>query len=78
MSFRTTTAIDHVEDDSFAAEGYDAGDWAEVSVPGHWVLQGHGSPISASVRCSARRWSRGWGPTTTRTSSGRARCSRER
>ncbi|OLZ67474.1 beta-galactosidase [Streptomyces sp. IMTB 2501] len=33
------------EDDSFAAEGYDAGDWAEIAVPGHWVLQGHGSPI---------------------------------
>ncbi|KUN89763.1 beta-galactosidase [Streptomyces bungoensis] len=32
------------EDDSFAAQGYDAGDWAEVPVPGHWVLQGHGSP----------------------------------
>ncbi|AEY92481.1 beta-galactosidase [Streptomyces hygroscopicus subsp. jinggangensis 5008] len=32
------------QDDSFAAPGYDAGDWAEVSVPGHWVLQGHGSP----------------------------------
>ncbi|WP_217236787.1 glycoside hydrolase family 2 TIM barrel-domain containing protein [Streptomyces sp. AC555_RSS877] len=88
MSFRTTTAIDYVEDvspgsgalpprawysssdatslslngswrlrvsatadaedDSFAGEGYDAGDWAEVSVPGHWVLQGDGafgSPI---------------------------------
>ncbi|MFD3497161.1 glycoside hydrolase family 2 TIM barrel-domain containing protein [Streptomyces sp. NPDC058678] len=88
MSFRTTTAIDYVEDvspgsgalpprawysssdatslslngswrlrvsatadaedDSFAEEGYDAGDWAEVTVPGHWVLQGDGafgSPI---------------------------------
>lgn len=33
------------EDDSFAEQGYDAGDWAEVSVPGHWVLQGHGAPI---------------------------------
>ncbi|WP_369173327.1 glycoside hydrolase family 2 TIM barrel-domain containing protein [Streptomyces sp. R28] len=36
------------EDDSFAEEGYDAGDWAEVTVPGHWVLQGDGafgSPI---------------------------------
>ncbi|MET7703098.1 glycoside hydrolase family 2 TIM barrel-domain containing protein [Streptomyces sp. NPDC005485] len=33
------------EDDSFADEGYDAGDWAEVAVPGHWVLQGHGAPI---------------------------------
>ncbi|MFI2432873.1 glycoside hydrolase family 2 TIM barrel-domain containing protein [Streptomyces sp. NPDC018693] len=85
MSFRTTTAIDYVEDvspgsgalpprawyassdatslslngswrfrlsgtadaedDSFAADGFDAGDWSEVTVPGHWVLQGHGSPI---------------------------------
>ncbi|MFF1658468.1 glycoside hydrolase family 2 TIM barrel-domain containing protein [Streptomyces sp. NPDC058255] len=83
MSFRTTTAIDYVEDvspgsralpprawyarsdamslslngswrlrvsatadaedDSFAEEGYDAGDWPEVTVPGHWVLQGGGS-----------------------------------
>ncbi|WP_225095685.1 glycoside hydrolase family 2 TIM barrel-domain containing protein, partial [Streptomyces sp. CoH27] len=42
--FRLTQTAD-AEDDSFAAEGYDAGDWAEVSVPGHWVLQGHGSPI---------------------------------
>ncbi|MEU9212581.1 glycoside hydrolase family 2 TIM barrel-domain containing protein [Streptomyces sp. NPDC048415] len=33
------------EDDSFAAEGFDAGDWADITVPGHWVLQGHGSPI---------------------------------
>jgi beta-galactosidase len=31
------------EDDSFAAEGYDAGDWAAVTVPGHWVLQGDGA-----------------------------------
>lgn len=41
---RVSPTID-AEDDSFAGEGYDAGDWAEVSVPGHWVLQGHGSPI---------------------------------
>ncbi|MFD1541507.1 glycoside hydrolase family 2 TIM barrel-domain containing protein [Nonomuraea guangzhouensis] len=33
------------EDDSFAEPGYEAGNWAEVTVPGHWVLQGHGSPI---------------------------------
>lgn len=33
------------EDDAFAAPGYDTGDWAEVTVPGHWVLQGHGAPI---------------------------------
>ncbi|MEV0481051.1 glycoside hydrolase family 2 TIM barrel-domain containing protein [Streptomyces sp. NPDC050508] len=39
------SATADAEDDSFAAEGYDAGDWAEVTVPGHWVLQGHGSPI---------------------------------
>ncbi|MGV9629706.1 glycoside hydrolase family 2 TIM barrel-domain containing protein [Streptomyces sp. NPDC003487] len=32
-------------DDSFAEPGYDAGDWVEVTVPGHWVLQGHGAPI---------------------------------
>ncbi|MEU6847178.1 glycoside hydrolase family 2 TIM barrel-domain containing protein [Streptomyces sp. NPDC046716] len=30
-------------DASFAAEGYDAGDWPEVRVPGHWVLQGDGA-----------------------------------
>ncbi|GHE01265.1 glycoside hydrolase family 2 TIM barrel-domain containing protein [Streptomyces alanosinicus] len=33
------------EDDSFAAPGYDAGAWARIQVPGHWGLQGHGSPI---------------------------------
>ncbi|MER5911065.1 glycoside hydrolase family 2 TIM barrel-domain containing protein [Streptomyces sp. NPDC001982] len=83
MSFRTTTAIDYIEDvspgsgalpprawyassdaktlslngswrlrlsatadaedDAFAQPGYDAAGWAEVSVPGHWVLQGSGS-----------------------------------
>ncbi|MEW2079363.1 glycoside hydrolase family 2 TIM barrel-domain containing protein [Streptomyces sp. NPDC013433] len=39
------SATADAEDDSFAAPGYDAGDWAEVTVPGHWVLQGHGAPI---------------------------------
>ncbi|WP_427919250.1 glycoside hydrolase family 2 TIM barrel-domain containing protein [Streptomyces sp. cg40] len=39
------SATADAEDDSFAEEGHDAGDWAEVTVPGHWVLQGHGSPI---------------------------------
>ncbi|MFI6012074.1 glycoside hydrolase family 2 TIM barrel-domain containing protein [Streptomyces sp. NPDC051243] len=42
------SATADAEDDSFAAQGYDAGDWAEVTVPGHWVLQGDGafgSPI---------------------------------
>ncbi|GGU86663.1 beta-galactosidase [Streptomyces filipinensis] len=42
--FRLSPTAD-AEDDSFAEEGYDAGGWAEVQVPGHWVLQGHGSPI---------------------------------
>ncbi|MGW7408208.1 glycoside hydrolase family 2 TIM barrel-domain containing protein [Streptomyces sp. NPDC054833] len=39
------SATADAEDDSFAEPGFDSGDWAEVSVPGHWVLQGHGSPI---------------------------------
>ncbi|QTE01753.1 glycoside hydrolase family 2 TIM barrel-domain containing protein [Streptomyces cyanogenus] len=42
--FRLSDTAD-AEDDSFAARGYDAGDWAQVTVPGHWVLQGHGSPV---------------------------------
>ncbi|MFB7245800.1 glycoside hydrolase family 2 TIM barrel-domain containing protein [Streptomyces populi] len=42
--FRLSPAAD-TEDDSFAAEGYEPGGWAEVQVPGHWVMQGHGSPI---------------------------------
>ncbi|MFJ8540016.1 glycoside hydrolase family 2 TIM barrel-domain containing protein [Streptomyces sp. NPDC093591] len=45
--FRLSATAD-AEDDSFAQQGYDAGDWAEVTVPGHWVLQGDGafgSPI---------------------------------
>ncbi|MGW7419001.1 glycoside hydrolase family 2 TIM barrel-domain containing protein [Streptomyces sp. NPDC054813] len=42
--FRLSPTAD-AEDDAFAEPGYDAGGWAEVSVPGHWVLQGHGAPI---------------------------------
>ncbi|MFH9352350.1 glycoside hydrolase family 2 TIM barrel-domain containing protein [Kitasatospora sp. NPDC017646] len=30
-------------DESFAEPGFDAADWAEVTVPGHWVLQGDGA-----------------------------------
>ncbi|MBC9726563.1 glycoside hydrolase family 2 TIM barrel-domain containing protein [Streptomyces sp. TRM68367] len=40
--FRLSPTAD-AEDDAFAAPGYDAGDWAEVAVPGHWVLQGDGA-----------------------------------
>ncbi|MGC5567177.1 glycoside hydrolase family 2 TIM barrel-domain containing protein [Streptomyces sp. FR-108] len=39
--FRLSATAD-AEDDSFAGQGYDSGDWAEVTVPGHWVLQGDG------------------------------------
>ncbi|MFE9022794.1 glycoside hydrolase family 2 TIM barrel-domain containing protein [Streptomyces sp. NPDC007808] len=42
------SATADAEDDSFAEEGHEPGDWAEVTVPGHWVLQGDGafgSPI---------------------------------
>ncbi|GAA5034486.1 glycoside hydrolase family 2 TIM barrel-domain containing protein [Streptomyces siamensis] len=42
--FRLSPTAD-AQDDSFAAAGHDTGDWAEITVPGHWVLQGHGSPI---------------------------------
>ncbi|WP_221351038.1 glycoside hydrolase family 2 TIM barrel-domain containing protein [Streptomyces beigongshangae] len=40
--FRLSATAD-AEDDSFAGHGYDCGDWAEVTVPGHWVLQGGGA-----------------------------------
>ncbi|MGV9277821.1 glycoside hydrolase family 2 TIM barrel-domain containing protein [Streptomyces griseosporeus] len=42
--FRLSATAD-AEDDTFAEPGHDTGDWAEVTVPGHWVLQGHGAPI---------------------------------
>ncbi|MFJ3231982.1 glycoside hydrolase family 2 TIM barrel-domain containing protein [Streptomyces sp. NPDC086787] len=42
--FRLAERAD-AHDEGFAAEGYDTGDWAEVTVPGHWVLQGHGRPV---------------------------------
>ncbi|MGW2458178.1 glycoside hydrolase family 2 TIM barrel-domain containing protein [Streptomyces sp. NPDC001761] len=47
--FRLSDTAD-AQDDSFAAPGYDAGDWAEIQVPGHWVLQGHGSPAYTNHR----------------------------
>ncbi|OIJ85501.1 glycoside hydrolase family 2 TIM barrel-domain containing protein [Streptomyces colonosanans] len=46
--FRLSATAD-AEDDSFAEPGFDAGNWAEVPVPGHWVLQGHGSPVYTNV-----------------------------
>ncbi|MGW4734486.1 glycoside hydrolase family 2 TIM barrel-domain containing protein [Streptomyces shenzhenensis] len=47
--FRLSPTAD-AEDAAFAEPGYDSGGWAEVSVPGHWVLQGHGSPIYTNHR----------------------------
>lgn len=31
--------------DGFWAPDFDDGDWGSLTVPGHWVLQGHGRPI---------------------------------
>ncbi|MEU6218777.1 glycoside hydrolase family 2 TIM barrel-domain containing protein [Streptomyces sp. NPDC047022] len=42
--FRFSATAD-AEDDSFARPGFDAEGWARIAVPGHWVLQGHGSPV---------------------------------
>ncbi|MBM7173048.1 beta-galactosidase, partial [Streptomyces sp. G44] len=41
--FRLSPTAD-AEDDAFAALRYDSGGWDEITVPGHWVLQGHGAP----------------------------------
>ncbi|WP_095757794.1 glycoside hydrolase family 2 TIM barrel-domain containing protein [Streptomyces xinghaiensis] len=38
------------EDDSFARPGHDASGWDRLSVPGHWVLQGHGAPAYTNTR----------------------------
>ncbi|AXI76720.1 glycoside hydrolase family 2 TIM barrel-domain containing protein [Peterkaempfera bronchialis] len=34
----------------FAADGYDDTGWADLTVPGHWPLQGHGSPAYTNHR----------------------------
>ncbi|MFJ8311381.1 MULTISPECIES: glycoside hydrolase family 2 TIM barrel-domain containing protein [unclassified Streptomyces] len=47
--FRLSPTADG-EDASFASPGYDASGWCELVVPGHWVLQGHGSPAYTNVR----------------------------
>ncbi|MFF3320002.1 glycoside hydrolase family 2 TIM barrel-domain containing protein [Streptomyces sp. NPDC003035] len=44
--FRLSPTAD-AEDEAFAAEGYDAGGWGEITVPGHWVLQGKGRGFPA-------------------------------
>ncbi|WP_156724814.1 glycoside hydrolase family 2 TIM barrel-domain containing protein [Streptomyces apocyni] len=41
---RLSEAVDQ-HDEAFAAVGFDASAWAEVAVPGHWGLQGHGAPL---------------------------------
>ncbi|MER5890348.1 glycoside hydrolase family 2 TIM barrel-domain containing protein [Streptomyces sp. NPDC001941] len=37
------------EDESFARPGHDASGWAELEVPCHWVLSGHGAPAYTDV-----------------------------
>ncbi|ONK09374.1 glycoside hydrolase family 2 TIM barrel-domain containing protein [Streptomyces sp. MP131-18] len=37
-------------DTGFTADGADTAGWSEVTVPGHWVLQGHGAPAYTNVR----------------------------
>lgn len=46
--FRLSPSAD-AADDSFASDGYDSGAWDTVTVPGHWVLQGHGAPLYTNV-----------------------------
>lgn len=46
--FRLSPTADSA-DDSYTSDGYDAGAWDTVAVPGHWVLQGHGAPIYTNV-----------------------------
>lgn len=41
--FRLSPTAD-AADESFAADGFDARAWEGIAVPGHWVLQGHGTP----------------------------------
>lgn len=38
------------EDESFARPDHDDSDWADMAVPGHWVLQGHGAPAYTNTR----------------------------
>ena len=35
--------------DGWADEGFDRAGWADITVPGHWELQGHGKPIYVNV-----------------------------
>ncbi|MFF2040868.1 glycoside hydrolase family 2 TIM barrel-domain containing protein [Kitasatospora sp. NPDC058170] len=41
--FRLSPTAD-THDESFAQLDHDASGWDELTVPGHWVLQGHGAP----------------------------------
>ncbi|MFC9324953.1 glycoside hydrolase family 2 TIM barrel-domain containing protein [Kitasatospora sp. NPDC057015] len=47
--FRLSPEAD-THDESFAQPGYDAADWGDLAVPGHWVLQGYGAPAYTNVR----------------------------
>jgi beta-galactosidase len=47
-SFRYAEQADLPDD--FAAAGYDDSDWGTIPVPGHWQLNGHGSPAYTNRR----------------------------
>ncbi|NJQ00376.1 glycoside hydrolase family 2 TIM barrel-domain containing protein [Streptomyces zingiberis] len=42
--FRLSPTADAPDGDAFARPSYPADGWGRVTVPGHWVLQGHGAP----------------------------------
>ncbi|WP_377272458.1 glycoside hydrolase family 2 TIM barrel-domain containing protein [Peterkaempfera sp. SMS 1(5)a] len=50
LSPTVATAEEHDRRAHFAADGHDDADWAEITVPGHWPLQGHGAPAYTNHR----------------------------
>ncbi|MFG3254994.1 glycoside hydrolase family 2 TIM barrel-domain containing protein [Streptomyces sp. NPDC048172] len=46
--FRLSPSADG-QDDAFVRDGFDDSGWAELPVPSHWVLHGHGSPAYTNV-----------------------------
>lgn len=47
--FRLLARPDDVDDDTLAADT-DGAEWGDITVPGTWVLQGHGAPVYLNVR----------------------------
>ncbi|MFC4495146.1 glycoside hydrolase family 2 TIM barrel-domain containing protein [Streptomyces ovatisporus] len=48
-AFRLSSTADSFGTE-FTEDGYDSAGWDEITVPGHWVLQGHGAPAYTNVR----------------------------